>query len=95
MIQPLHDNVLIERDKPEDQTAGGLILPTTKHVEKPSIGTVIAVSKTAVDEDGNPRELSVSAGDRVLFGKYAGNEITVDGRPMIMMREKDLMAVLK
>ncbi len=92
-IRPLHDRVIIKRVEEETTTAGGIVLPGSA-AEKPSEGTVLAVGNGKLLENGDVRPLDVKVGDRVLFGKYSGNEVTVDGEEVIVMREDDIMAVL-
>ncbi len=92
-IRPLHDRVIIKRVEEETTTAGGIVLPGSA-AEKPSEGTVLAVGNGKLLENGDIRPLDVKVGDRVLFGKYSGNEVTVDGEEVIVMREDDIMAVL-
>ncbi|WP_198244925.1 co-chaperone GroES [methane-oxidizing endosymbiont of Gigantopelta aegis] len=92
-IRPLHDRVIIKRVEEETTTAGGIVLPGSA-AEKPSEGTVLAVGNGKLLENGEIRPLDVKVGDRVLFGKYSGNEVTVDGEEVIVMREDDIMAVL-
>ncbi len=92
-IRPLHDRVIIKREEEETTTAGGIVLPGSA-AEKPSEGTVLAVGNGKLLENGDVRPLDVKVGDRVLFGKYSGNEVTVDGEEVIVMREDDIMAVL-
>jgi len=92
-IRPLHDRVIIKRVEEETTTAGGIVLPGSA-AEKPSEGTVLAVGNGKLLENGEVRPLDVKVGDRVLFGKYSGNEVKVDGEDVIVMREDDIMAVL-
>lgn len=92
-IRPLHDRVIIKRVEEETTSAGGIVLPGSA-AEKPSEGTVLAVGNGKLLENGDTRPLDVKVGDRVLFGKYSGNEVTVDGEEVIVMREDDIMAVL-
>ena len=93
-VRPLNDRVLVKRVDAEQKTAGGIIIPDTAK-EKPQQGEVIAVGPGAVKEDGTRTPLSVKAGDRVLFSKYAGTEIKVDGDEQIFMRESDILAVFE
>lgn len=93
-IRPLHDRVIIERLEAETKSAGGIVIPDTA-AEKPIKGKVIAVGKGKILEDGKVRPLDVKAGDKVLFGKYSGTEIKMDGKELLVMREEDLMAVLE
>ncbi len=93
-LKPLHDRLLVRRIAEETKTAGGLIIPDTAK-EKPMEGTVIAVGKGKVDEAGKLRALAVHKGDRVLFTKYAGSEIQLDGDEHLIIREDDVLAVLE
>ena len=92
-VRPLHDRVLVKRFSEEERSKGGIIIPDTAK-EKPIQGEVIAVGQGRVSEDGKVRPLDVKKGDRVLFGKYAGTEIKVDGEEYLMMREEDILGVL-
>ena len=92
-IRPLHDRVLIKRVKEEEKTKGGIIIPDTAK-EKPVEGKVIAVGSGKVLEDGSLRKLEVKPGDRVLFGKYSGQEIKVDGEEMVILREDDIVGIV-
>jgi len=91
-IRPLHDRILIKRKAEEERTAGGLYIPESAK-ERPTQATVIAVGKGRIQEDGSVRPLAVKAGDTVLFGKYAGNEIKLDGEELLIIREEDVLAV--
>ena len=93
-VRPLHDRVLIKRVEEETKTAGGIVLPGTA-AEKPSRGNVIAVGQGKLLEKGDIRPLDVKAGDLVLFGKYSGSEVKVDGEDYIIMREDEIMAVIE
>ena len=93
-IRPLHDRVLIKRVEEEQKTKGGIIIPDTAK-EKPAEGQVIAVGNGRVLEDGKVRPLDVKAGDRVLFGKYSGTEVKVDGEEHLILREDDILVVLE
>ncbi|UJR81145.1 co-chaperone GroES [Sandaracinus amylolyticus] len=93
-IRPLHDRVLIQRVKEEEKTKGGIIIPDTAK-EKPVEGKVIAVGSGKILEDGSVRKLEVKPGDRVLFGKYSGQEIKVDGQEMVILREDDIVGVVE
>ena len=90
----MHDRIIIERIEEETRTAGGLIIPDSAK-EKPFEGKVIAVGKGKKTEDGKVLPLDVKVGDRVLFGKYSGTEIKVDGNEYLMMREDDVLAVIE
>jgi chaperonin GroES len=92
-IRPLHDRILVKRLEGEEKTAGGLYIPDTAK-EKPIEAKVIAVGSGKVLEDGSVRKPEVKAGDRVLFSKYSGTEVTIDGEEHLIMREDDLLAVL-
>ena len=91
-VRPLHDRVLVKRFTEEEKSKGGIIIPDTAK-EKPAQGEVIAVGQGRVTEEGKIRPLDVKKGDRILFGKYAGNEIKIDGEEFLMMREEDIFAV--
>ena len=93
-IKPLHDRIIVERIEEETKTAGGLIIPDTAK-EKPQQGKVIAVGKGKVTEDGKVLGMDVKVGDRVLFGKYAGTEIKIEGKEYMMMREDDVLGVVE
>lgn len=93
-IRPLQDRVVVERIEEEEKTKGGIIIPDTAK-EKPQQGKVIAVGPGRVDEKGNRVPLGVKAGDRVLFGKYAGSEIEIDGKQYLIMREDDILGVIE
>jgi chaperonin GroES len=94
-IKPLHDRVIIRRiEESANQTAGGLFIPDTAK-EKPQEGEVIAVGAGKYKEDGTRQTLDVQAGDRVLFGKYSGSEIKLDGEEYLIMREDEVLAVIE
>ena len=93
-IRPLHDRIIVERLEEETTTAAGIIIPDSAK-EKPQQGTVVAVGKGKVTEDGKVLPLDVKVGDKVLFGKYSGNEVKVDGEDLLVMREEDIMAVIE
>ena len=93
-LRPLHDRILVKRIEEEERTKGGLIIPDTAK-EKPMEGTVVAVGKGKVGEDGKLRPLDVHKGDRVLFTKYSGTEIQVVGDEHLIIREDDVLAVLE
>ncbi|MEC7762499.1 MAG: co-chaperone GroES [Pseudomonadota bacterium] len=90
---PLHDRVLVERVESEAKTSGGLIIPDSAK-EKPAEGVVVAVGAGAKDEDGDRIALDVKAGDKILFGKWSGTEITLDGKEMLIMKESDIMGII-
>ncbi len=92
-IRPLHDRVVIKRMEEETTSAGGIVIPDTA-TEKPARGTVLAVGNGKITDNGEVRPLDVKVGDEVLFGKYSGTELTVDGEDIIVMREDDLMGVI-
>jgi len=93
-IVPLQDRVLVRRLEEEEKTKGGIIIPDTAK-EKPVEGKVIAVGKGRVKEDGTVNPLEVKAGDKILFSKYAGTEINIDGEEHLMMREDDILGIIK
>ncbi|MGE5310326.1 MAG: co-chaperone GroES [Nitrospirota bacterium] len=93
-LRPLHDRVIVKRLEEEEKTVGGIIIPDTAK-EKPQQARVIAVGKGRTLENGQVMPLTVKAGDRVLFGKYAGTEIKIDGDEHLIMREDDILAVLQ
>ena len=93
-IRPLHDRVVIKRLEEERTSPGGIVIPDTA-AEKPIRGEVIAVGKGKLLENGDVRPLDLKVGDRVLFGKYSGTEVKVDGEELLVMREEDVMAVLE
>ena len=92
-FKPLHDRVVVRRIDSEEKTAGGIIIPDTAK-EKPQQGEVVAVGPGARDEDGERIAMDVSAGDRVLFGKWSGTEVKIDGEDLLIMKESDIMGVL-
>lgn len=92
-IRPLHDRVIVKRLEQDDKTTGGIIIPDTAK-EKPIQGEVLAVGKGAVGEDGKLRAMDVKVGDKVLFAKYAGTEVRIDGQDLLIMRESDIMGVI-
>ena len=93
-IRPLQDRVILKRVKEEEKTKGGIIIPDTAK-EKPIEGEVIAVGNGKLLEDGTVRKLDVKVGDRVLFGKYAGTEVKLEGEERLIVREDDILAVLE
>jgi chaperonin GroES len=94
-IRPLHDRVLVKRiDQEEKKSAGGIIIPDTAK-EKPQEGEVVAVGPGKVLEDGKNQPMNVKAGDRILFGKYAGTEVKIDDQDYLIMREDDILGVLE
>jgi chaperonin GroES len=92
-FRPLHDRVLVRRIDSEEKTKGGIIIPDTAK-EKPQEGEVVAVGAGARDEKGNLVPLSVKAGDRVLFGKWSGTEIKIDGEDLLVMKESDIFGIV-
>ena len=92
-FRPLHDRVLIRRVEAEEKSAGGIIIPDTAK-EKPMEGEVVAVGPGARGEDGKIQPLDVKAGDRVLFGKWSGTEVKLDGEDLIIMKESDVMGII-
>lgn len=93
-VKPLHDRILVRRVEEEARSAGGIIIPDTAK-EKPLQGEVVATGKGKILEDGSRRELDVKAGDRILFGKYAGTEIKVNGTEHLILREDDILGVIE
>ncbi len=93
-IRPLHDRIIVERLEEETKTAGGIIIPDSAK-EKPQQGKIIAVGKGKKTEDGKVLPLDVKVGDKVLFGKYAGTEVKIEGKEFLMMREEDVMGVIE
>ena len=92
-FRPLHDRVVVRRIEAEEKTKGGIIIPDTAK-EKPQEGEVVAVGPGARDETGKVQPLDVKAGDRVLFGKWSGTEVRIDGEDLLIMKESDIMGVL-
>ncbi|MGD9762249.1 MAG: co-chaperone GroES [Candidatus Binatia bacterium] len=92
-IRPLQDRVIVQRVQEEERTKGGIIIPDTAK-EKPQEGKVVAVGKGKVNEDGKVTPLDVKAGDRILFGKYSGTEVKLEGEDFLIMREEDILGVL-
>ena len=90
---PLHDRVVVRRVESEEKTAGGLIIPDSAK-EKPAEGEVVAVGAGARDVDGDRIAMDVKAGDRVLFGKWSGTEVTIDGEELLIMKESDIMGII-
>ncbi len=93
-IRPLQDRVIVKRVEEEEKTKGGIIIPDSAK-EKPAEGKVIAVGKGKVGEDGKLQPLDVKVGDRILFSKYAGTEVKVDGEETLIMREDDILGVIE
>ena len=92
--RPLHDRILVQRIEEGEQKVGGIIIPDSAK-EKPQQGKVVAVGQGKVKEDGTVRKLDVKAGDRVLFGKYSGTEVKLDGEEHLILREDDILGVLE
>ncbi len=93
-IRPLHDRVLVKRLEEEKTSAGGILLPDSA-TEKPIMGEIVAVGNGKILDSGEVRALDVKAGDKVLFGKYSGTEVKVDGEEYLVMREDDVMGVVE
>ncbi len=93
-LRPLHDRVIIKRLEEEKISAGGIVIPDSA-AEKPVRGEVIAAGNGKILEDGKVRPIAVKKGDKVLFGKYSGTEVKVDGQELLVMREEDLLAVIE
>jgi chaperonin GroES len=93
-IRPLHDRVIVKRLEDERKTASGIVIPDTA-AEKPDQGEILAVGKGKILENGEVRKLDVKVGDRVLFGKYSGQTVKVDGEELLVMREEDIMGVVE
>ena len=93
-LRPLHDRVIVKRIEGEERSSGGIIIPDTAK-EKPQEGKVIAVGKGKVLENGKVSAMAVKEGDRILFGKYAGTEIKIDGEEHLIMREDDILAIVQ
>ena len=93
-FRPLHDRVLVRRIEAEEKTAGGIIIPDTAK-EKPQEGEVVAVGPGARDDNGKLQPLDVKAGDRILFGKWSGTEVKIDGKDLLIMKESDVLGVVE
>jgi chaperonin GroES len=93
-IKPLHDRVIVKRIEEEEKTKGGIIIPDSAK-EKPAEGKIVAVGDGKVLEDGSRQPLEVKEGDRVLFGKYAGTEVKINGEEHLIMREDDIIAIVE
>jgi len=93
-IRPLHDRLIVKRVKEEEKTKGGIIIPDSAK-EKPVEGEVLAVGNGKIMEDGSVRKLEVKAGDRVLFGKYSGTEVKLEGEERLILREDDVLCVVE
>jgi len=92
-FRPLHDRVVVRRLEAEEKTSGGIIIPDTAR-EKPQEGEIVAVGPGARDDNGSLVELSVKAGDRILFGKWSGIEVKIDGEDLLIMKESDILGVI-
>lgn len=93
-LKPLHDRILVKPAEPEETTKGGIIIPDTAQ-EKPMQGTVLATGNGRINDQGNTVPLQIKDGDKVLYGKFSGQEITVDGEELLIMRESDVFAVVE
>jgi len=93
-FRPLHDRVVVRRVESEERTKGGIIIPDTAK-EKPQEGEIVAVGPGARDENGKVNPLDVKAGDRVLFGKWSGSEVKIDGEDLLIMKESDIMGIIE
>ncbi|MBP3194663.1 MAG: co-chaperone GroES [Cardiobacteriaceae bacterium] len=93
-LRPLHDRVIVKREEEEKTTAGGIVLPGSA-AEKPSQGKVIAVGEGKIRDNGEKIAMNVKVGDKILFGKYSGSEVKVDGEDLIIMREDEIFAVIE
>lgn len=92
-FRPLHDRVLVSRLDSDEKTAGGIIIPDTAQ-EKPSEGKIISVGGGQIKDDGSVRKLDVKKGDKVLFGKWSGTEVKVDGKDLLIMKESDILGII-
>jgi len=93
-LRPLNDRVLVKRVEEDEKTAGGIIIPDTAK-EKPQKGEVVAVGQGKIFDDGTRRKMEVAAGDKILFSKYAGSEISIDGDELMILREDEILAVIE
>jgi len=93
-IRPLHDRVIVRRMEEETTTSGGIVLPGSA-TEKPDQGEVLAIGKGKILENGDVRPMDLQVGDKVLFGKYSGTEVKMDGEAILVMREEDIMGVIE
>jgi chaperonin GroES len=93
-LRPLHDHVVVKRTEPGEEVQGGIIIPDTAK-EKPQEGEVLAVGPGKLQDNGTRRPLAVQVGNKVLFGKYAGTEVTIDGEDVLVLRESDLHGVIE
>ena len=92
-IRPLHDRVLVEPLTAEEKTAGGIIIPDTAQ-EKPQEGKIVAVGNGARNDDGSTQPMDVKKGDKILYGKWSGTEVKLDGKELLIMKESDIMAII-
>ena len=92
-LKPLHDRVLVRRTESDEKTAGGLIIPETAK-EKPAEGIIVACCEGARKDSGELIDMAVSAGDKVLFGKWSGSEVTIDGEELLIMKESDILGII-
>ena len=92
-FKPLHDRVVVRRVENDEKTSGGLIIPDSAQ-EKPAEGEVVSVGKGAIDEKGNRLPMDVKAGDRILFGKWSGTEVKINGEDMLIMKESDILGIM-
>lgn len=93
-VRPLHDRILVKREEESEEKIGGIIIPDTAK-EKPQRGKVVAVGNGKILDDGKRVALDVKSGDRILFGKYSGNEVKIDGEDYLILREEDVLAILE
>jgi chaperonin GroES len=93
-VRPLHDRILVKREEESEEKIGGIIIPDTAK-EKPQRGKVVAAGNGKIAEDGKRIALDVKSGDRILFGKYSGNEVKIDGDDYLILREEDVLAILE
>jgi chaperonin GroES len=93
-VRPLHDRILVKREEETEEKIGGIIIPDTAK-EKPQRGKVVAVGNGKILDDGKRVALDVKSGDRILFGKYSGNEVKIDGDDYLILREEDVLAILE
>ena len=92
-FKPLHDRVVVRRVENDEKTSGGLIIPDSAQ-EKPAEGEVVSVGNGAIDEKGNRMPMDVKAGDRILFGKWSGTEVKINGEDMLIMKERDILGIM-
>lgn len=92
-VRPLHDRILVRRTAEENKTAGGIIIPDTAK-EKPQRGEIVAAGKGRISDEGKVMPLEVKVGDKVLFGKYSGTELKLNGEELLMMREEDILGII-